>query len=100
MESRAYTTTAASRAARMKAKIDLLDAEKKRQVADALRQLQQKQVDDICGILERSGISDVRNDITTIEDVNDLFKNLGLSGGRKSRRRKPRKTMKSRRRRY
>ena len=100
MEARAYKTTPADRAKRMKDKIDALEAEKKRQVADALRQLQQNQVDDICGILERSGISDVRNDITTIEDVNDLFKNLGLSGGRKSRRRKPRKSMKSRRRRY
>ena len=43
------------------------------------------------------------NGITTIniDDINNLFKNLGLSsGGRKSRRRKPRKTMKSRRRRY
>ena len=98
MESRAYTTTAASRAARMKAKIDLLDAEKKRQVADALRQVQAKQVDDINNLFKSFGITDPV--VTNIEDVNDLFKNLGLSGGRKSRRRKPRKTMKSRRRRY
>ena len=101
MSARVYTTTAYDRASRMKAKIDALDAAKKIQVADALRELQKRQVDEICVILESSGISESKTVITNIDDINNLFKNLGLSsGGRKSRRRKPRKTMKSRRRRY
>ena len=92
-----YTTTASSRAARMNAKIAALDAANKMTALKALRELQQKQVDDICGILERAGISESRTEINNIDDVNNLFKNLGLSGGRKTR--KTRKTRKSSRRR-
>lgn len=95
-----YRTTAADRASKMQLKIAALEEAKKRQIADALRQLQAQQVNDICSILEGIGISEPRTDIITIEDVNALFKNLGLSGGRKSRRRKSIKTKKSRRRRY
>ena len=100
MSARAYTTTSADRALRMNTKIAALEAAKKVALQQALRELQAKQVDDICGILQSVGITEPRTEITNIEDVNDLFKNLGLSGGRKSRRRKPRKSMKSRRRRY
>ena len=84
----------------MKAKLDAIEAEKKVALQQALQQLQAKQVYDICVILEGVGISEPRTVITNIDDINNLFKNLGLSGGRKSRRRKPRKSMKSRRRRY
>ena len=84
----------------MKAKLDAIEAEKKVALQQALQQLQAKQVDDICVILESVGISEPRTAITNIDDINNLFKNFGLSGGRKTRRRKPRKSMKSRRRRY
>jgi hypothetical protein len=84
----------------MKARFAALAAAKRETLRTALQALQQRQVDEICGILAGAGIGDARTDITNIDDINNLFKNLGLSGGRKSRRRKSRKSMKSRRRRY
>ena len=95
-----YVSTAENRADRMKERYAALASADRVTLRTALQTLQQKQLDEICGILERSGIRDARTDITNIDDINNLFKNLGLSGGRKSRRRKSRKSMKSRRRRY
>ena len=95
-----YRTNANDRATRMQTKINALNAENKANALQALRTLQAQQIDQICGILEGAGIRDSRAEITTIDDVNNLFRNFGLSGGRKSRRRKSRKSMKSRRRRY
>jgi hypothetical protein len=53
-----------------------------------------QQVDEINQLLANVGISD---QVTTVEDINTLFSNLYLSGGRKTR--KTRKTRKSSRRR-
>jgi hypothetical protein len=95
-----YVSTAENRAERMKERFAALAAADRVTLRTALQTLQQRQVDEICGLLERSGIGDARTAITNIEDINNLFTNLSLSGGRKSRRRKSRKSMKSRRRRY
>lgn len=94
-----FVTDSTSRKDRMNAKMAALAELQKQQIQAQLQALQQKQIDQICGILEGAGISDARAEITTIDDVNNLFRNFGLSGGRKSRRRKSRKSMKSRRRR-
>jgi hypothetical protein len=94
-----YRTNANDRATRMQIKINALQEQQKKQIQQQLQALQQKQIDDICGILANAGIREPKAEITTIDDVNDLFRNFGLSGGRKSRRRKSRKSMKSRRRR-
>ena len=91
-----YTTTAASRAAKMKAKIAALEIEQQQQIKKQLQQLQQQQVNEINQLLANVGISDP---VTSVEEINTLFSNFGLSGGRKSRRRKTIKSMKSRRRR-
>ena len=98
-----YVSSAADRSNRITAqiiaRINGINPAEQERVKQQLRDLQRQQIDDICRILERSGISDPRTDITTIDDVNNLFKNLGLSGGRKSTRRKTRKSRKSMRRR-
>ena len=97
--STSFVTGSTSRKDRMNAKIAALAQLQKQQIQAQLQALQKQQIDDICGVLASAGISDPKAEITNIDDVKVLFRNFGLSGGRKSRRRKNRKSMKSRRRR-
>ena len=95
-----YVSSAADRSNRITAqiiaRINRIDPTEQEKVKQKLRELQRQQIDEINQLLESVGITDKA---VSIDDVNNLFSGLSLSGGRKSRRSKSRKSRKSRRRR-
>jgi hypothetical protein len=95
-----YGTTAADRSNRITAqtiaRINGINPTEQARVKQKLRDLQRQQIDEINQLLGSVGITDKAE---SIDDVNNLFSGLSLSGGRKSRRSKSRKSSKSRRRR-
>lgn len=95
-----YRTTAADRSNRITAltiaRINGINPTEQERVKQKLRDLQRQQINEINQLLESVNITDK---VYSIDDVNNLFSGLSLSGGRKSRRSKSRKSSKSRRRR-
>lgn len=95
-----YRTTAADRSNRITAqiiaRINRIDPTEQARVKRELARLQRQQIDEINKLLGSVGITDKA---VSIDDVNQLFSGLDLSGGRKSTRRKSKKSRKSMRRR-
>ena len=81
-----YRTTAADRSNRITeqtiARINGINPTEQARVKQKLRELQRQQIDEINQLLGSVGILDKA---VSIDDVNQLFSGLGLSGGRKSR---------------
>jgi len=92
-----YRTTAADRSNRITAqtiaRINGIDPTQKERVKRELARLQKQQVDEINQLLVSVGITDK---VDSIDNVNFLFNNLGLSGGRKSRKSRKTKTIRKR----
>ena len=95
-----FKTTATDRSNRITAqtiaRINGIDPTQKERVKRELARLQRQQIDEINQLLESVNITDKAD---SIDNVNFLFSGLDLSGGRKSTRRKSRKSRKSMRRR-
>jgi hypothetical protein len=87
-----YLTTAADRSDRITghtiARINGINPTEQARVKRELARLQRQQIDEINKLLGSVGITDKA---VSIDDVNQLFSGLDLSGGRKSTRRKSRK---------
>ena len=92
-----YRTTAADRSNRITAqtiaRINGINPTEQARVKQKLRELQRQQVDEINQLLGSVGILDKA---VSIDDVNQLFNGLGLSGGRKSRKSRKTKTIRKR----